>query len=50
MERRAIIPLILGTVSGEDPATQQLLLASVGNTIKTDTGLIGTTDRKKSGD
>ena len=36
MQRRPTIPAILGTVSGQDPATQQLLLASVGKTIKVD--------------
>ena len=44
MQRRPTIPAILGTVSGEDPATQQLLLASVGKTIKSDIELTGTTD------
>ena len=44
MQRRLTIPAILGTVSGEDPATQKLLLASVGKTIKSDIGLTGTTD------
>ena len=42
MQRRPTIPAILGTVSGQDPTTQQLLLASVGKTIKTDPGLTGT--------
>ena len=46
MQRRPTIPAILGTVSGQDPTTQQLLLASVGKTIKTDPGLTGTTDGK----
>ena len=44
--RRLTIPTILGTVSGQDPATQQLLLASVGKTIKVDPGLTGTMDGK----
>ena len=34
-------------VSSADPATQQLLLASVGKSIKPDTELTGTTDDKK---
>ena len=44
MQRRPAAPLFLGTVSGADPATQQLLLASVRKSIKSDTG---TTDEKK---
>ena len=44
MQRRPTIPAILGTVSGADSATQQLLLASVGKPIKSDIGLTGTTD------
>ena len=46
MQRRPTIPAILGIVSGQDPATQQLLLASVGKTIKLDPGLTGTMDGK----
>ena len=47
MQRRQLtIPTILGMVSGQDPATQQLLLVSVGKTIKVDPGLTGTTDGK----
>ena len=46
MQRRPTIPSILGTVSGADPATQQLLLANVGKSIKSDIGLTGTTDGK----
>ena len=46
MQRRPIAPVILGTVNGADPATQQLLLASVGKSIKSEIGLTGTTDRK----
>ena len=46
LQRRPTIPAILGTVSGADPATQQLLLASVGKSIKSDIGLTGTTDGK----
>ena len=46
MQRRPTIPAILGMVSGKDPATQQLLLVSVNKTIKSDTGLTGTTDGK----
>ena len=46
MQRRPTTPVILGTVSGADPATQQLLLASVGKSIKSDIGLTGTTNGK----
>ena len=46
LQRRPTIPTILETVSGADPATQQLLLASVGKSIKSDIGLTGTTDGK----
>ena len=46
MQRRPTAPVILGTVSGADPATQQLLLASVGKSIKSEIGLTGTTYRK----
>ena len=46
MQRRPTIPAVLGTVSGADPATQQLLLASVGKPLKSDIGLTGTTDGK----
>ena len=49
MQRRTTISAILGTVSGQDPATQQLLLASVSKTIKVDPGLTGTTDGKTHG-
>ena len=47
MQKRPATPVILGTVSSADPATQQLLLASVRKSIKLDTGLTGTTDEKK---
>ena len=46
MQRRPAAPVILGTVSGADPATQQLLLASVGKSIKSGIGLTGTTAGK----
>ena len=46
MQRRPTIPAILGMVIGQDPATQQLLFASVGKTIKVDPELTGTTDGK----
>ena len=49
MQRRPTIPAILGMVSGQDPATQQLLLASVSKTIKVDPGLTGTMDGKTHG-